>query len=66
MFIAGKFEEVYPPDLEDYVFISDNGCSREEIVEMEMTIASALDFDFTRPLVSHFIRRCCKAAKVRG
>lgn len=62
MFIASKFEEVYPPELEDYVFIADNACSKIQIVETEMIMANALNFDFTRPCATQFVRRCCKAA----
>lgn len=64
MFIAGKFEEVYPPDIEDYVFISDHACTKTQILEAEMMIVTALNFDFTRPLPAHFLRRVCKAAQV--
>ncbi|OQV20997.1 putative G2/mitotic-specific cyclin-B2 [Hypsibius exemplaris] len=62
MFIASKFEEVYPPELDDFVFISDSACSRSQILETEMMITNALDFDFSRPHTSHFLRRVSKAA----
>ncbi|XP_055335123.1 G2/mitotic-specific cyclin-B-like isoform X2 [Paramacrobiotus metropolitanus] len=62
MFVAGKFEEVYPPDLEDYVYISDQACTKNQILDCEMMMVNALNFDFTRPLPVHFLRRCCKAA----
>ena len=64
MFIASKFEEVYPPELEDFVFIADQACSKQQILETEQMICAALNFDFTRPTPAHFLRRCCKAAQV--
>lgn len=36
MLIASKYEEIYPPLLKDYVFISDNNCTADEILEEEM------------------------------
>ncbi|GAV03000.1 hypothetical protein RvY_13491 [Ramazzottius varieornatus] len=63
MFIASKFEEVYPPELEDFVFIADQACSKQQILETEQVVCAALQFDFTRPSAAHFLRRCCKAAQ---
>ncbi|OQV19529.1 G2/mitotic-specific cyclin-B2 [Hypsibius exemplaris] len=62
MFIASKFEEVYPPELDDFVYIADNSCTKEQILEAEMMITNQLNFDFTRPSPVHFLRRICKAA----
>ena len=44
-FIATKYEEIYPPLLKDYVFISDQIYSAEEILDMEKSILFQLDFD---------------------
>ncbi|XP_055348958.1 uncharacterized protein LOC129595852 [Paramacrobiotus metropolitanus] len=65
MFIAGKFEEVYPPEVGDYVYISDEACSRKQILDCEMMMVNALNFDFTRPLPVHFLHRVCKAAHAK-
>ena len=35
MLIATKYEEIYPPLLKDFVFITDNVFSADEILEME-------------------------------
>lgn len=45
MLIATKYEEIYPPLLKDFVFITDNVFSADEILEMELDILVALDFD---------------------
>jgi hypothetical protein len=33
--IVGKYEEIYPPVLKDYVTVCDNAYSKEQILEME-------------------------------
>ena len=45
MLIATKYEEIYPPLLKDFVYISDSQCSSEEILDMEKLILFELDFD---------------------
>ena len=38
MFIACKYEEIYPPELKDFVFVCDKAYSKEEILDMESRI----------------------------
>lgn len=38
MLIACKYEEIYPPIVKDFVYITDNAYSREDILEMERQI----------------------------
>ena len=32
MLVAAKYEEIYPPSVEDFVYISDNAYSREQVI----------------------------------
>lgn len=63
LFIASKFEEVYPPEVADFAYIADNACTKAQILETELVISHTLNFDFTRPNSNHFVRRCSKAAQ---
>ncbi len=45
MLIACKYEEIYPPIVKDFVYITDNAYSKEEILEMERKMLQTLDFD---------------------
>lgn len=38
LMIVGKFEEIYPPLLKDYVAVCDSAYSKEEILEMETKV----------------------------
>ena len=45
--IIGKYEEIYPPILKDYVAVCDNAYSKEQILEMEANILLQINFDLT-------------------
>ena len=63
MLIATKYEEIYPPLLKDFAFISDNHCSPEQILEMEKKILFELDFDLQLTSSYRFLERFSKLAK---
>ncbi|XP_033210737.1 uncharacterized protein LOC117168907 [Belonocnema kinseyi] len=63
MFIASKYEEMYSPDISDFVYITDNAYSKTEILQMEMLIVRTLNYSFGKPLPLHFLRRYSKAGK---
>jgi len=64
MFIAAKYEEMYAPEIGDFVYITDNAYSQSQIREMEIKIMGVLKFDLGRPLPLHFLRRNSKAGQV--
>lgn len=62
MFIASKFEEIYPPEVKDFVYISDKAYTGQEIVKMERAILNALKFEIVFPSVHSFGKRFAKYA----
>merc|ERR1712121_467409 len=64
MFLASKVEEMYAPEINDFVYITDNAFSAAQIREMELKILSTLNFALGRPLPLHFLRRNSKAGDV--
>ena len=42
MFIASKYEEMYAPEIGDFVYITDRAYTEPQIREMEMKILSTL------------------------
>ncbi|XP_062984723.1 G2/mitotic-specific cyclin-B1 [Elgaria multicarinata webbii] len=60
MFVASKYEEMFPPEIGDFAFVTDHTYSNLQIRQMEMKILRSLDFSLGRPLPLHFLRRASK------
>ena len=65
MLIASKYEEMYAPEVADFVYITDNAYTKKEIRDMEGIILRTLDFSVGKPLCLHFLRRNSKAGQVK-
>jgi|Transcript_89949 cyclin B len=57
MLIAAKFEEIYPPEVRDFVYITDKAYTKEEILQMEVVMLTVLEFSINCPTVCHFFER---------
>lgn len=57
MLIAAKFEEIYPPEIKDFIYITDRAYTREEVINMEVYMLQMLDFSFCSPTAAHFFER---------
>lgn len=44
LFIAAKYEEIYPPSLDDFVYICADTYTKPDIIEMESLILDELQF----------------------
>jgi len=64
MLVASKYEEMYAPEIGDFVYITDNAYSKAEIRKMERLILTTLNFSLGKPLPLHFLRRNSKAGEV--
>lgn len=64
MFIASKYEEMFPPHIGDFTYITDHTYTKLEICQMEVKILQALDFGLSFPLPPHFLRRISKVSEV--
>ena len=49
MFIACKYEEIYPPELKDFVYITDGAYVKSDVLKMENKMLESLGFDVTFP-----------------
>mmetsp|Transcript_42834 Transcript_42834/g.128583 ORF Transcript_42834/g.128583 Transcript_42834/m.128583 type:complete len:352 (-) Transcript_42834:465-1520(-) len=57
MWIASKYEEIYPPNVADFCYITDNTCTKMQLVHMEEVILKRLRYDLTVPTAKTFLRR---------
>jgi len=57
MLIASKYEEIYAPEVRDFVYITDKTYTKEEIIKMEYKILSTLNFDILSVSPLTFLKR---------
>lgn len=62
MLIASKYEEIWPPEVNDLVCIADNAYSHQQILVMEKTILGKLEWYLTVPTHYVFLVRFIKAS----
>ncbi|OVA14121.1 Cyclin [Macleaya cordata] len=63
MLIASKYEEISPPSIEDFCYMTDNTYSKAEVVKKESEILNSLKFEMGNPTVKTFLRRFTMAAQ---
>ncbi|CAM4703422.1 unnamed protein product [Leuciscus chuanchicus] len=44
LFIASKIEEIYPPKLQEFAYVTDGACNEEEILSKELVMLKALNW----------------------
>ncbi|CAL1533170.1 unnamed protein product [Lymnaea stagnalis] len=64
LFISSKFDERFPPMIEDIIYICDNAFGRDEFIQMEMELLRKVDFDLGIPISYRFLRRYAKIARM--
>ena len=64
MLLASKYEEMYAPEIGDFVYITDHAYDKAAIRKTESKMFKALDYKLGDPLCLHFLRRDSKAAQV--
>jgi cyclin B len=62
MLVASKYEEIWAPEVRDFVYISDKAYDRAQILGMEREMLSALGYRLTLPTSYQFLARLLKAA----
>ena len=62
LLLASKYEEIYPPEIRDLVYLTDHAYTKREILEMENQIVTALQYEMTVPTIHTFLCRYLKAA----
>jgi len=57
MFIAAKYEEIYPPDVAEFVYITDDTYNKRQVLRMEHLVLKVLNFDLSVPTTHLFISK---------
>ena len=61
MLIASKMEEILPPTVHDFAFITDNAFQKDDVIKMEQQVLKTLNYELCYPTPIHFLRRYSKA-----
>jgi len=60
MYIAAKYEEISPPDVTEFVYITDDTYTKKQVLRMEHLLLKVLDFRMNTPTINcfltHFLR----------
>jgi len=62
IFVASKWEDMWPPLCKDLVYVGSRAFTKADIVKMEVTILNAIKFDIGVPTSFRFFKRYGKAA----
>ncbi|KAJ6235544.1 g2/mitotic-specific cyclin-3-related [Anaeramoeba flamelloides] len=63
LFIASKYEEVYPPTVKNFSDITENSISKKDIFKCEIKIVNALQFDLSPVTPKPFLKRYLRASQ---
>ncbi len=58
--VASKYEEIYPPEVKDFVYITDNAYTSEDILRTEQKMLQILEFNLNIPSSNRFLQRYTK------
>ncbi|XP_057964483.1 putative cyclin-A3-1 [Malania oleifera] len=63
MLVASKYEEISPPHVEDFCYITDNTYTKEEVVTMERDVLKFFNFEMGSPTTKTFLRSFTRVAQ---
>ena len=63
MLIASKYEEIYAPEVQDFVYITDRAYTKEEILCCEYNMLKEMEFNVTFSSSYRFLQRYIKLSQ---
>lgn len=54
-FFSRKYEEIYPPEADEFVYITDDTYTKRQLLRMEHLLLKVLAFDLTVPTINQFL-----------
>jgi len=63
LLLASKYEEIHPPEVRDFVYITDRAYTRQDVLEMEQDILHELKFHLTVATAYPFLERYLQLVK---
>eukprot|EP00088_Acartia_fossae_P021069 TRINITY_DN2254_c0_g3_i1.p1 TRINITY_DN2254_c0_g3~~TRINITY_DN2254_c0_g3_i1.p1 ORF type:complete len:444 (-),score=112.44 TRINITY_DN2254_c0_g3_i1:1025-2356(-) len=66
MFIAAKYEEIYPPDVGEFVYITDDTYNKRQVLRMEHLVLKVLGFDLSVPTMYIFLNKVVEMGQLES
>uniref|UniRef100_T1J295 Uncharacterized protein n=1 Tax=Strigamia maritima TaxID=126957 RepID=T1J295_STRMM len=66
LFLAAKIEEIYPPKLSEFAYVTDGACTENEILEKELIILRALNWDLSPVTVQGWINTFLQISNLKN
>lgn len=63
LLIATKYEEIYPPTVKDFIYLTDQTFTRAQLLQMEKNMLFSLQFDIQQTSPYRFLERFSKIAQ---
>lgn len=64
MYIASKYEEISPPDVSEFVYITDDTYTKKQVLRMEHLLLKVLDFRMNAPTTNCFLMHYLRFLKL--
>lgn len=65
LFIASKIEEIYPPKLHEFAYVTDGACDEDDILEMELILLKALNWELCPETVISWLKLYIQMASLK-
>jgi len=62
LFIGAKIEEIYPPKLQEFAYVTDGACTEEEILQMELVVLKGLNWGLSPMTPNSWLRMYMQVA----
>jgi hypothetical protein len=66
LLIAAKFEEIYPPEISEFISLTENSFTHNEVIRMEASVLASLQYQLVVPTGYHFLVRYFEMFKVNS
>jgi hypothetical protein len=66
MYIASKYEEISPPDVAEFVYITDDTYTKKQVLRMEHLLLKVLDFRMNTPTINCFLLHYLRFLKLNS
>lgn len=64
LLLGCKYEEIYVPEINDFVYLSDNAFTKDEVKSSLVDVFRTLNYSLSRPFSLTFLRRFSKVSGV--